>query len=70
MSDQRLHIGIDATTWANDRGFGRFTREMLKALIARETGFRYTLLFDQPPIEAPPAGVDVIFKWMVKALIG
>jgi glycosyltransferase involved in cell wall biosynthesis len=44
-----LHICIDATSWTNDRGFGRFTRELIKALLARDEGFRYTLLFDQRP---------------------
>ena len=55
-----LHVGVDATSWRNDRGFGRFTRELVKALAARDTGFRYTLLFDQPPAEAMPAGVEVL----------
>jgi alpha-1,3-rhamnosyl/mannosyltransferase len=54
-----LHVGVDATSWRNDRGFGRFTRELVRALVARDTGFRYTLLFDQPLAEAMPAGVEV-----------
>jgi glycosyltransferase involved in cell wall biosynthesis len=60
-SERPVHVGIDATTWANDRGFGRFTRELLKALAARNTGFRYTLLFDQPPSDdTVPVGVESI----------
>jgi alpha-1,3-rhamnosyl/mannosyltransferase len=55
-----LHVGIDATSWANDRGFGRFTRELLTALAARNTGFRYTLLFDREPDHSPPPGVSII----------
>ncbi len=54
-----LHVGIDATSWRNDRGFGRFTRELVTALAARDTGFRYTLFFDQPPEGRMPAGVEV-----------
>ena len=54
-----LHVGIDATSWRNDRGFGRFTRELVTALAARDTGFRYTLFFDQLPAEPMPAGVAV-----------
>jgi alpha-1,3-rhamnosyl/mannosyltransferase len=59
---KRYHIGIDATTWSNDRGFGRFTREFVMALAARDSEFRYTLVFDQPydgswPI---PDGVEVL----------
>lgn len=53
-----IRVGVDATTWANDRGFGRFTRELLKALVARDAGFHYTLVFDRPPELELPAGVD------------
>jgi len=28
-----VRIGIDATCWANDRGYGRFTREIVKAMV-------------------------------------
>ncbi|MGQ0734660.1 MAG: glycosyltransferase family 4 protein [Acidobacteriota bacterium] len=55
-----LHVGIDATSWRNDRGFGRFTRELVTALSARKAGFRYTLFFDQPPADPIPAGIDVV----------
>lgn len=56
-----LHIGVDATSWGNDRGFGRFTRELVTALVARDSGFRYTLLFDQPPArDTVPPGAEVL----------
>ena len=55
-----VHVGVDATSWSNDRGFGRFTRRMLTALADRDSGFRYTLLFDREPADALPAGVDVL----------
>ena len=54
-----LHICIDATSWGNDRGFGRFTRELVTALLARDEGFQYTLLFDQRPEESLPSGAVV-----------
>ena len=54
-----LHICIDATSWVNDRGYGRFTREIVKALLGRDEGFRYTLLFDQLPDELLPPGAEV-----------
>ena len=60
MTGQRLRVGVDATTWANDRGFGRFTRELMKALIARDEGFEYTLVFDRPPQQTLPAGAQVL----------
>ena len=43
----------------NDRGFGRFTREILTALLARDEGFRYTLLFDQLPDGPLPPGAEI-----------
>lgn len=60
MAGKSLHVGVDATTWANDRGFGRFTRELLTALAARSSGIRYTLIFDQVPEEPLPPGLSAI----------
>ena len=60
VTSKPLHICIDATSWANDRGFGRFTREIVKALLARDEGFRYTLLFDQLPEEPLPPGAEIL----------
>ncbi|WP_209599304.1 glycosyltransferase family 1 protein [Ruegeria sp. HKCCSP351] len=54
-----LHIGVDASSWENERGFGRFTRNLIPALAARKSGFRYTLLFDQEPTRPVPEGVDI-----------
>ncbi len=47
-------VGIDGTTWQNDRGFGRFTRAIVRALVARgeREGFHYTLVVDQDPQDA------------------
>lgn len=60
MSGEPLRVGVDATTWPNDRGFGRLTRELVTALAARDTGYHYTLLFDQEPEVDLPGGVDVV----------
>jgi len=60
MATAALHIGIDGTSWDNDRGFGRFTRELVTALAARDSGFRYTLLVDRPPKLAVPEGVALL----------
>jgi glycosyltransferase involved in cell wall biosynthesis len=54
-----IDVCVDATSWTNDRGFGRFTREIVAALAARDGGFRYTLLFDGPPPDGVPGGVAV-----------
>ncbi|NOD65552.1 MULTISPECIES: glycosyltransferase family 1 protein [unclassified Ruegeria] len=55
-----MHVGIDGTTWRNERGFGRFTRGVLEALAARDSGFRYTLICDQEPSYPVPQGVDIV----------
>lgn len=69
MARSPIHVCIDATTWPNDRGFGRFTRELVKALAARDSEFRYTLLFDQlEGIDDIPAGVDVLSAATEKGL--
>ena len=44
-----MKIGIDATCWWNQRGFGRFTRELLKALFKHSTAHQFYLFIDQPP---------------------
>jgi alpha-1,3-rhamnosyl/mannosyltransferase len=54
-----VHVGIDATTWWNERGFGRFTREIVRALARRDAGFHYTLFIDHEPDETLPSGVEV-----------
>ena len=43
-----MNIGIDATCWWNNRGFGRFTRGLLTALFELDTHHHYTLFTDQP----------------------
>lgn len=44
-----MRIGIDATTWWNRRGFGRFTRLLLTAMLAEPRGHQFVLFVDQPP---------------------
>jgi alpha-1,3-rhamnosyl/mannosyltransferase len=52
-----IRVGIDATTWYNERGFGRFTREMVKALARRRSKFSYTLVLDREPDREFPVEV-------------
>ena len=56
----QIRVGVDATSWANDRGFGRFTRELMTALAKRESRFHYTLIFDREPDFDLPENVDVV----------
>lgn len=63
-----VHVGIDASSWENERGFGRFTRNLVAALAARESEFRYTLLFDQTPTRAVPENVEVVIAGADKSM--
>lgn len=44
-----MRIGIDASTWWNRRGYGRFTRELLSAMFAAPGGHEFCLFIDQEP---------------------
>ncbi len=46
-----LTIGIDATCWANARGYGRFTREICSALVAEAAHHRFVFFADQRAAE-------------------
>lgn len=42
-----MKVGIDACCWANQRGFGRFTRELLTALLAADQKNEYLFFVDE-----------------------
>ena len=46
-----LRIGIDVTCWINGRGFGRFIRELVGALVRRDAGHEYVFLADRQTAE-------------------
>ena len=39
-------VGVDATCWANERGYGRFTRELLAAMAAQAPEWRFRCFVD------------------------
>ncbi len=41
-----MRIGIDACCWANNRGYGRFTRELLRALVGQAPGDEFVCFVD------------------------
>ncbi len=41
-----MHIGIDATCWQNNRGYGRHARALLSTLVQLDTENRYTFYLD------------------------
>lgn len=46
-----MRIGIDVTCWINGRGFGRFARELITALVRRGEGHEYVFLADRQTVE-------------------
>ncbi len=49
-----MRIGVDASCWVNRRGYGRFARELLTALVAQDRESEYYFLVDFDPDQAPP----------------
>jgi len=42
-----MRIGIDACTWANRRGYGRFTRQLVTTMIAEHPQHTFVLVVDE-----------------------
>ena len=42
-----MRIGVDATCWANPRGYGRFTRELLPAMVASAPSDYFVCFVDE-----------------------
>lgn len=51
-----MHIGIEATAWDLRRGFGRHLRCLVTALLALESGHRFSLFSDCPSLPADLPG--------------
>ena len=49
-----MRIAVDAGTWFNGRGFGRFTRELITAMLQHQHNHEFVLLLDRDP----PLGLD------------
>jgi glycosyltransferase involved in cell wall biosynthesis len=41
-----MRIGVEACTWANRRGYGRFTRELVSSMVARHPEHEFVLVVD------------------------
>ena len=55
-----MRIGVDATSWGNRRGYGRYTRALLTAVVELDRANEYTFFVDREAAEFPlPAGVEV-----------
>src|SRR5437868_15155127 len=43
-----MRIGVDATCWNNNRGYGRYVRSLLSNLVRLDNRNQYTFLIDTP----------------------
>ncbi|MEC4888438.1 MAG: glycosyltransferase family 1 protein [Nitrospira sp.] len=61
-SARKVRIGVDACCWSNRRGFGRFTRELLTALVAADREREYIFFVDGDTARASefPPGVRLV----------
>jgi glycosyltransferase involved in cell wall biosynthesis len=48
-----VRIAIEASTWINARGYGRFTRELTRALLRARSAHTFTLVVDSGAAAAP-----------------
>ena len=46
-----MRVGVDATCWANERGYGRFTREIVKAMVALAPEVEFVCFLDHDSAE-------------------
>ncbi len=56
-------VGVDATCWANGRGYGRFIRELLPVMVAEAPTWRFRCFVDGPArarFDLVAANVDVV----------
>ncbi len=55
-----MRVGVDATCWSNRRGYGRYTRALLTALLELDQQNHYTFFADYESEEFPlPSGVEI-----------
>jgi len=47
-----MRVGVDATSWDNDRGYGRFARSAVERLVARDAETTYVMV--APPRDGRP----------------
>ncbi len=53
--DGRVRIGVDATCWANGRGYGRFAREIMRAMSVIAPNDEFLCFGDRRALLAAPA---------------
>src|SRR5215470_11204221 len=57
---QAMKIGVDATAWQNNRGYGRHERALLRALLELDRESHYTFFMDSKELaELVPPRAEV-----------
>ena len=55
-----MHIGVDATCWQNNRGYGRHARALLSALVRHDVENHYSFFMDSADnAETLPPGAEI-----------
>jgi len=55
-----MRVGVDATSWSNRRGYGRFSRAILSEVVRLDRQNQYTFFVDQESEEFPlPPDVEI-----------
>jgi glycosyltransferase involved in cell wall biosynthesis len=54
-----MHVGVDGACWMNRRGYGRYARALLRALVPLDTRHRYTVFVDSPAVDGLPPGAEL-----------
>ncbi|MGI9146844.1 MAG: glycosyltransferase family 4 protein [Chloroflexota bacterium] len=57
-----MRIGIDLACWANNRGYGRYTRNLIRALLATDRSHDYLGFGDHATLQANtfPTGLELV----------
>jgi len=59
-----MRVGVDATCWQNNRGYGRHARALLRSLVRLDRDNQYVLFMDSRVVAEPlPDGAEV--RWLV-----
>jgi glycosyltransferase involved in cell wall biosynthesis len=66
-----MRIGVDATCWQNNRGYGRHARALLNALVRLDTRNRYTLFLDSTEVSesVPPEAETRLVRTSVPTVL-
>jgi glycosyltransferase involved in cell wall biosynthesis len=66
-----MHVAIEASTWTNSRGYGRFTRELTAALLRADSPHQFSLVVDSGAADAlaPPPGANVVVVRTRRAVV-